>query len=70
MEYEEWLTVPQVARDLGVDPSTVRRWIRERHLRAQAITVTGHTIFRIRRSDYLAFRSRVHDTLDAEWERG
>lgn len=66
----DWLTVPEIAAELGVRPMTVRRWIHERRLRAEAILhAPGHTTLRVRRDDYLAFRrAYVRDTLDDDWE--
>ena len=67
----DWLSVPEIAAELGVRPMTVRRWIHDRRLRAEAIVLTpGRTILRVRRDDYAAFRRAwVRDTLDEDWER-
>lgn len=71
MRSPDWLTVSEIAEELGVHPATVRRWIRDRRLRAQAITLRpSHTTFRIRGEDYRTFRSTlVRDTLEDDWER-
>lgn len=44
---DEWLTVADVAAELGVHPSTVRRWANEDVLRGTRI---GRRQFRFRRS--------------------
>jgi len=44
---DEWLTVADVATELGVHPSTVRRWANEQVLRGTRI---GRRQFRFRRS--------------------
>lgn len=64
-----WLTTAEVADDLGLSPDTVRRLIRERRLRATAITVGRRVTLRIRRSDLDAFRAvYVKDTVSDDWE--
>lgn len=70
-ETSDWLTVPEIAAELGVDPSTVRRWIRTHRLRAQAIVWDARptTTFRVRRRDFETFRrARVRDTINDDWE--
>lgn len=56
---EQWLTVDNIAKELGVHPETVRTWIRRRELKAVAIRRT----YRIRQSDYDDFIRR-HETLE------
>jgi excisionase family DNA binding protein len=56
---EQWLTVDEIAKELGVHPETVRVWIRKRELKAVAIRRT----YRIRRSDYDEF-IRQHEISD------
>ncbi|BCL79686.1 helix-turn-helix domain-containing protein [Ktedonobacteria bacterium brp13] len=47
----EFLTVKEVARDLRVDSTTVRRWIKEGILAAVVLPHAGvRQVFRIRRS--------------------
>jgi len=64
-----WLTTSEVADELGVSPDTVRRLIKERRLRASAITVGKRVTLRIRSSDLDAFRHvYVKDTVTDDWE--
>jgi excisionase family DNA binding protein len=49
----QWLSVDDIAHELGVHPDTVRGWIRERKLRA---TKLGRD-YRIRREDLDKFIS-------------
>ena len=65
-----WLTTSEVAGELGLSTDTVRRLIRERRLRATAITVgRSRTTLRVRRTDLDAFRlAYVKDTAIDDWE--
>jgi excisionase family DNA binding protein len=67
----DWLTVPEIADRLGVDPATIRRWIRERRLRAEAILVGSDRLtYRVRVADFEEFwRATVFDTFIDDWER-
>jgi excisionase family DNA binding protein len=61
------LTVPEVARRVGRNPETVRRWIREGRLRAGKIG-TQHVI---EEADLEAFLSGDHEEvpMPAAWQR-
>jgi excisionase family DNA binding protein len=50
----EWLTVDQIANELGVHPDTIREYIRDGLLKAVQLKRT----YRIRRSDYEDFLKR------------
>jgi excisionase family DNA binding protein len=50
----EWLTVEQIAQELGVHPETIREYIREGLLKAVQLKRS----YRIRRSDYEDFLRR------------
>lgn len=58
MADEEFLTTTEVARQLGVARQTVDRWIRDGRLRARRIQVGERAIYRIRRSEFVAFVRR------------
>jgi len=47
----EWLTVDQIAKDLGVHQETIREYIRDGLLKAVQLKRT----YRIRKSDYEQF---------------
>ena len=49
MSHDEWLTVQDIVRLLGVHPETVRRWVRSGQLKARAFG--GRTGYRIRRTE-------------------
>ncbi len=68
---DAWMSTTEVAEELGVTPETVRRWIRDRRLRATVLIQSERaTTFRVRRSDFNAFRDAyVRDTLTDDWER-
>lgn len=52
---QQWLTVDQIAEELGIHPETVRIWIRERELPAVQLRRT----YRVKLEDYEEFlRSR------------
>jgi excisionase family DNA binding protein len=53
-ETTEWLTVEQIARELGVHPETIREYIRDGLLKAVQLKRS----YRIRRSDYEDFLQR------------
>jgi excisionase family DNA binding protein len=53
-EKTEWLTVEQIANELGVHPDTIREYIRDGLLNAVQLKRT----YRIRRSDYEDFLKR------------
>jgi excisionase family DNA binding protein len=53
---EGWLTVPQVARELGVSNQTVRNWIRRRKLTAVRGVERG--VYRIPAPELEAFKRR------------
>ena len=53
-EKTEWLTVEQIANELGVHPDTIREYIRDGLLKAVQLKRT----YRIRRSDYEDFLRR------------
>jgi len=53
-EKTEWLTVEQIASELGVHPETIREYIRDGLL----IAVQLKRTYRIRRSDYEEFLKR------------
>ncbi len=53
-EKVEWMTVEQVAQELGVHPDTIRGYIRERELPAVQLKRT----YRIKRKDYEEFLRR------------
>lgn len=50
-EKTEWLTVEQIANELGVHPETIREYIRDGLLNAVQLKRS----YRIRRSDYEQF---------------
>jgi excisionase family DNA binding protein len=50
----EWLTVEQIAQELGVHPETIREYIRDGLLKAVQLKRS----YRIRRSDYEDFLKR------------
>jgi excisionase family DNA binding protein len=51
---KQWLTVEEIAEELGVHPETVRIWIRERELPAVQLRRT----YRVKREDYEEFLRR------------
>lgn len=53
-ETTEWLTVEQIARELGVHPETIREYIRDGLLNAVQLKRS----YRIRRLDYEDFLKR------------
>jgi excisionase family DNA binding protein len=53
-ETTEWLTVEQIARELGVHPETIREYIRDGLLNAVQLKRS----YRIRRLDYEDFLQR------------
>jgi excisionase family DNA binding protein len=53
MERGRWLTVAEIVNELRVHEQTVRRWIREGHLRAY--NFGGKTGYRIKTEDFEAF---------------
>jgi excisionase family DNA binding protein len=53
-EKTEWLTVEQIANELGVHPDTIREYIRSGLLKAVQLKRT----YRIRRTDYEDFLRR------------
>ncbi len=53
-EKPEWLTVEQIANELGVHPDTIREYIRDGLLKAVQLKRT----YRIRKSDYEDFLKR------------
>ena len=60
------LTVPEVARRVGRNPETVRRWIREGKLAARKVG-TQHVI---EERDLKAFEASTEPTaLPEEWQR-
>jgi excisionase family DNA binding protein len=64
-----WLTRSEVAGELGLSADTVRRLIKERRLRAIAITVGRRVTLRVRRTDLDAFlHVYVKDTSTDDWE--
>ncbi len=50
-EKPEWLTVEQIAKELGVHPDTIREYIRDGSLVAVQLKRT----YRVRREDYEEF---------------
>lgn len=52
---DDFLTVPQIAEELKVNPETVRRWIRTGELAAQPLSTHLHPRHRILRSGLNAF---------------
>ncbi len=50
-QQKEWLTVEQIAKELGVHPETIREYIRDGSLKAVQLKRS----YRIRRSDYEQF---------------
>ena len=59
---DEWLTVADVAAELGVHPSTVRRWANEEVLRGTRI---GRRQFRFRRSALQEFTAHPPAAVEA-----
>lgn len=53
-EKTEWLTVEQIANELGVHPETIREYIRDGLL----VAIQLKRSYRIRRSDYEEFLKR------------
>ena len=53
MSHDEWLTVQDVVRLLGVHEDTVRRWLRSGQLKGRRLG--GRAGYRIRRPDLDAF---------------
>jgi excisionase family DNA binding protein len=56
----EWLSVEDIANDIGVTIDTVRAWIRQKKLRAYRV---GRD-YRIRRTDYNKFLEERATTPD------
>ncbi len=50
----EWLTVEQIAKELGVHPETIREYIRDGSLNAVQLKRS----YRVRRTDYEEFLKR------------
>lgn len=64
-----WMTTAEVAAELGRSTETIRRYVRERRLRADVIVINGRATIRISRDDFDEFRRRyVRDTIDDDWE--
>lgn len=62
MNTDELLDVEKVAEELGVHVDTVRKWIREKQLRAVKLGRRGG--YRVRRSaleEFLRKRETIHD---------
>jgi len=51
---KDYLTVKEVAKNFKKHPSTIRRWIRERHLKAEKVA-GKFGLYLISRSDMLEF---------------
>lgn len=54
---KQWYTAPELAEILGVDPSTVQKWIRDGELKPDMVTLVGkharftpETVQRLKRS--------------------
>lgn len=62
---KDWLTVEEIAKDLGVSEETVRNWIRQRHLVAYRV---GRD-YRIKQIDYHRFLEQRRTTRDDEDEQ-
>ena len=64
-----FLTVAEIAELVGMSSETVRRYIRERRLRASVLTTGQRVTYRIRLADYEAFRDEfVRDSFRDDWE--
>jgi excisionase family DNA binding protein len=61
----KWLTVEDIAEELGVHPETVRVWIRERDLPAVQVRRT----YRVKQEDFEEFLRRRY-TGNPENQRG
>ncbi len=59
---KDWLSVEDIATELGMSVTTVRAWIRDRKLKAAKL---GRD-YRIRRADYEAFIEKSFTTSDDE----
>ncbi len=59
---KQWLTVEEIAEELGVHPETVRIWIRERELPAVKLRRT----YRVKREDYEEFLRRRYTGKQAD----
>ena len=58
----EWLDVPTIAKQLGFSEGAVRKWIREKKLRAARF---GRD-YRVRRVDYDKFIAERFDEIEKE----
>jgi excisionase family DNA binding protein len=58
----EWLDVPTIAKQLGFSEGAVRKWIREKKLRAARF---GRD-YRVRREDYDKFIAERFDEIEKE----
>ena len=65
MPGRKWLTVEDIAEELGVHPETVRVWIRERDLPAVQVRRT----YRVKQEDFEEFL-RSHYTGKQENQEG
>ena len=69
MSADELLTVELVAKELGVHVDTVRKWIRERQLKAVSLGRRGG--YRIRRAaldEFMRSRETMQDDKDSKKE--
>ena len=64
MSHDQWLTVGDVVRLLGVHEDTVRRWLRSGRLKGR--NFGGRTGYRIRRVDLDAFLLDEEGDLDSK----
>ena len=59
----EWLTVEQIARELGLSEETVLRWIRKKDLKAYKLGKN----YRVTREDYREFlNQRYTGNIDSQ----
>jgi len=64
---DEYLTIMDVVREVGVNDKTVRRWIKSGELHATRDLIGR---FRISRADFEAFRRRREERYNPEKEDG
>ncbi len=54
----DWLTVPEMARELGISQEKVRTWCRTGRIGALNIGDQARSFFRVRRDEWERFKER------------
>ena len=65
MDDKKWLDVPTIAKQLGFSEGAVRKWIREKKLRAARF---GRD-YRVRQEDYDKFIAERFDEIEKEEDK-